>query len=94
MSFKDPSTYYISNFDSDFAYFILDLLWWVMVINLLVALFNMLPLGIMDGGRFFYLGIWSVTGSEKFAKRAFKFITYAILFLFLAMIFFWLFGLA
>jgi len=54
----------------------------------------MLPLGIMDGGRFFYLAVLSVTGSEKFAKGAFKFMTYAILFLFLAMIFYWLVGIA
>ena len=39
-----------------------------MIINLLVALFNMLPLGFLDGGRFFYLTFLGLTGSEKVAK--------------------------
>lgn len=94
MSFKDPSTYYVPDFDGDFAYFILDLLWWIMVINLLVALFNMLPLGIMDGGRFFYLAMLYLSGSEKFASRAFKTMTYLILALFALLILYWLVGIA
>ena len=89
MSFKDSSTYYKPTWDGDFVYFIYHLLWWVMVINFLVALFNMMPLGMLDGGRFFYLAILSVTRSEKFAKNAFKFASYAILFVFLALMFFW-----
>lgn len=92
MSFKEPSTHYVPKFDGNFVIFISDLFWWVMVINLLVALFNMLPVGIMDGGRFFYLAIFSITGSEKIAKGAFKFITYAILFVFFALMFYWLIG--
>jgi len=59
------------------------------VINLLVALFNMLPLGMLDGGRFFYLAILGITGSEKFAKKAFKFMGYLILFVFLLLMFMW-----
>jgi len=94
MSFKNSSTYYTPKFDGNFVKFISDLFWWVMVINLLVALFNMLPLGMMDGGRFFYLAILSITGSERFAKGAFKFMTYLILFVFLALMFYWLIGIA
>lgn len=55
MSFKDSSTYYKPTWDGEFVYFIYHLLWWAMIINLLVALFNMMPLGMLDGGRFF---IW------------------------------------
>ena len=91
MFFKDSSTYYEPTFDGNFAYFILHLLWWIMVINFLVALFNMLPLGILDGGRFFYLLLLSITGSESFAKNAFKFITYFILFMFLLLMLVWAF---
>ena len=86
MSFKDPSTYYTSG---NFAEFIYHLLWWVMIINLLVALFNMMPLGMLDGGRFFYLAVLGVFGSEKFAKSAYRVATYFILFMFALMMFFW-----
>jgi membrane-associated protease RseP (regulator of RpoE activity) len=89
MSFKNPSTHYVPTWDGDFVYFIYHLLWWVMIINLLVAFFNMMPLGMLDGGRFFYLTILSITHSEKFAKGLFKVTTYAILFLFLLLMFFW-----
>ena len=89
MSFKYPSTLYKPTWDGEFVYFIYHLLWWIMVINLLVALFNMMPLGMLDGGRFFYLTILSITRSEKIAKQAFKFATYAILFVFLLLMFFW-----
>jgi len=89
MEFKDSSTYYKPTWDGEFVYFIYHLLWWVMVINLLVALFNMMPLGILDGGRFFYLTMLSITRSEKFSKAAFRLIGYAILFVFLVLMFFW-----
>jgi len=89
MGFKESSTYYKPIWDGNFVYFIYHLLWWVMVINLLVALFNMLPLGMLDGGRFFYLVVLSVTGSKKAAKWAYKIAGYAILFVFLLLMFFW-----
>ena len=75
---KNPFVYYESDL-GDLGWFIYYLLWWIVVIDILVALFNMLPLGILDGGRYFYLTIWSLTGSEKIGKKAFKFVTWAIL---------------
>ncbi|NPE27068.1 hypothetical protein HNV12_03640 [Methanococcoides sp. SA1] len=89
MGFKEASTYYKPTWDGEFVYFIYHLLWWVMIINLLVALFNMLPLGMLDGGRFFYLGVWGLTGKEKLGKWAYKAATYLILFMFVLMMFFW-----
>lgn len=71
-SIKDPFTYYAPTWGGDFAWFLYYLLWWVFMINLLVALFNMLPLGMLDGGRFFYLAIWSLTGKEQWGKNAYK----------------------
>jgi membrane-associated protease RseP (regulator of RpoE activity) len=91
-SFEDKSTYYVPTWDGDAVYFIKDLLWWVAIINLFVALFNMLPLGILDGGRFFYLAVLSLTKSKKVAKKSFKFISFLILLLFLSMVFFWAFS--
>jgi membrane-associated protease RseP (regulator of RpoE activity) len=89
MGFKDATTYYKPIWDGNFVYFIYHLLWWVMVINLLVALFNMLPLGILDGGRFFYLTVLSITRSKTVAKWAYRVAGYAILFVFLLLMFFW-----
>lgn len=88
VDYKNPATNYEQRFEAaDFFY---NLFWWIMIINFLVALFNMLPVSILDGGRFFYLTIASITGSEKIAKKSFKFVGLIILFLFLIMIFFWL----
>ena len=75
---KDPFVYYQSGL-GDLGIFIYDLLWWAVVISLSVALMNMLPLGIFDGGRFFYLTIWGLTGKEKAVKWAYKISTWLIL---------------
>lgn len=78
-SFREPSTYYEPKVDGNLITFIWHLFYWVALINILVALFNMLPLGMLDGGRFFYLTILSLTKSEKIASFAFKAVTKLIL---------------
>jgi len=88
--YKKPSVYYQPR--NDLSIFVKDLLWWVFIINLLVALFNMLPLGILDGGRFFEITVLSLTGSKKFAKRFFNGISILILLLFLILVAKWLFS--
>ncbi|MEK6844439.1 MAG: site-2 protease family protein [Nanoarchaeota archaeon] len=87
---KDPFVYYQSNI-GNIGIFIYHLLWWIVLINISVALVNMLPLGIFDGGRFFYLTVLCITGSEKIAKRAFKTSTYLMLALIAALMVKWLF---
>ncbi len=57
--------------------------------SLSVALINMLPVGIFDGGRFFYLTILALTKSEKIAKRSFVFLTQFFIFLLLLLLIFW-----
>ena len=89
-SYQEPHIYYEPKVE--FNLFIKDLLWWIFVINLLVALFNMLSLGALDGGRFFYLTIAGLTGSEKVAKFSYKLIAYIIWVLFLALIIKWAIG--
>jgi len=88
---KNPNTYYTSNFDA--AEFIYDFLWWLVIISFSVALVNMLPVGIFDGGRFFYLAILAITKKEEIAKKTFKFVTYLFLFLLLVIMIFWAIGL-
>jgi len=91
-SVRDPLVYYEPVVDGDFVQFIYDLLWWIVMINILVALFNMLPVSILDGGRFFYLTIWGITKSEKAGRRAFQIATWFIVLLLVVMVIRWLFN--
>lgn len=92
-SFRDDSVYYRAKYNPDFAFYIYNLLWWIMMINLFVGLFNMLPLGILDGGRFFYLSILILVKDKKIAEKSFKWATRLIGLIFLIMILAWIFSL-
>ncbi len=87
-SFKKPNVYYKPRFDG-LSVFVYNLLWWLVLISISAALINMLPVGIFDGGRFFYLTILALTKNEKTAKRSFMLLTKFFLFLFLLLIVFW-----
>lgn len=69
----------------DFGIFIFNLLWWIVILNILVALFNMLPAGIFDGGRFFMISVWAITGKKQIGEKAFKWATTLVGLLFLAL---------
>ncbi|MBM3232700.1 hypothetical protein FJZ18_00850 [Candidatus Pacearchaeota archaeon] len=73
----------------DLGTYFFHMFWWVMTINFFVALFNMLPLWILDGGRFFYLTVAGITKSEKIGAIAFKIATWIILLLVLLMMLGW-----
>ena len=88
LPFKDPHTFYESKIGG-FGQFILDLLGLIILITISVAVLNMLPVGIFDGGRFFYLTIWGLTRSESKARKAFGFMTYLFLALVGLMMLFW-----
>lgn len=78
-------------FKSDILYFLYYMVFWVFLLNLAVAIFNMLPLLIFDGGRFFYLTILGITKSEKAAKKAYKWMGILILASILLLLGTWLF---
>jgi len=88
---KDPTIYYESSIGK-WGTFIYDLLWWMVLISLSVALVNMIPVGIFDGGRFFLLTIWGITGNRKIGEQAFKISTWIILILVALLMFKWLFA--
>jgi membrane-associated protease RseP (regulator of RpoE activity) len=90
-SFKKPNVYYAPVFDG-ISVFIYNLLWWLILISVSVALINMLPVGIFDGGRFFYLTILALTKSEARAKKWFQFSTYFFLFLLFLLMALWAFS--
>lgn len=71
---KDPTLYYESKI-GDLGTFIYELLWWIIIVSFSVALMNMLPLGIFDGGRFFLLTVWGITKRKDLGEKAFKLVT-------------------
>jgi len=79
IAYKETGTDYQPRFNSDFMEFIYYLIWWLALMNIGVALMNMWPVAIFDGGRMFMLTVWGITKSEKFAMVMFKFTTYLIL---------------
>ncbi len=88
LSFKEPHVYYSSTIGS-FGIFIYNLLWWMVLICITVAFINMLPVGMFDGGRFFYLTVLSITKNEKTSERALKILTWFFLFLLLLLMVAW-----
>ncbi len=88
LSFKKPNVYYEPKFDG-WSVFIYNLLWWLVLISISVALINMLPIGIFDGGRFFYLTILAITKNEKIAKNSFIILTKFFLLLVVMLLILW-----
>ena len=86
-SFRASEVYYKPVFKA--AEFIYDWLWWLVLVCLSVALVNMLPVGIFDGGRFFFLIMLAITKDKEKSKKIFAAVTYFFLFLILVMMVFW-----
>jgi len=89
---KDPLLLYKPKINSEVADYIYYLIWWIMIINLFVSLFNMLPFGIFDGGRFSYLLILSLTKSKEKTERIHKVLRGIIILSFFLLIFSWVFA--
>lgn len=87
-SIKDKNIYYQPKFDG-VSIFIYNLFWWIILISISVALINMLPVGIFDGGRFFYLTVLAITKNKKIARKLFGLSTMFFLFLLLLVMFAW-----
>ncbi|MCX8159277.1 MAG: M50 family metallopeptidase [Candidatus Pacearchaeota archaeon] len=89
---RNPLILYKPKINKDVADYFYYLIWWAMMINLFVALFNMLPFGIFDGGRFSYLLILSIIKSKEKAEKIYKIISSIIILAFLLIIFSWFFA--
>lgn len=66
--------------------FILTLVWWLAILNLGVGMFNLLPLGILDGGQMLLAFLEKKLGEKK-AQKVFKGISTFFLIILLIMIF-------
>lgn len=89
---EDPNVYYISHW-GNFGIFIKYLLWWIIFINLAVALSNMIPAGIFDGGHFFHLTVQGITKSKKFANVLYRIVTWIIIAALILLMLKWVFNL-
>ncbi len=87
--FREPFTNYQAK--SEFVSFIYYLIFWIFLLNFLVALFNMLPFAILDGGRFFYLTVLGIIKNEKISEKIYKYVGMLILFFLLLMMVVWFF---
>jgi membrane-associated protease RseP (regulator of RpoE activity) len=87
-SFRKPNVYYEPKFNG-INIFVYNLLWWLILISISVALVNMLPMGIFDGGRFFYLTLMAITKKEKIAKKIVAYTGFFLFFLLALIMFFW-----
>ncbi len=65
---KDQYKFEFFNFYPVYGWFI-ELMFWLFTISLGVGLFNLLPLGPVDGGRMFYIGMFAFFKNEKIAKK-------------------------
>ena len=54
---------------------------WIFILNFLIALVNLLPLPVVDGGRMLYLAILGFVKDEKKAKKIFSVIAFLCLLL-------------
>ncbi|MEK6812822.1 MAG: M50 family metallopeptidase, partial [Nanoarchaeota archaeon] len=63
------------------------LLFWIFIVSLGIGLFNLLPLGPIDGGRMFYTGLGYIVKKESLQKRIFGAVTLFCLLLILINLF-------
>ncbi|MFT4310707.1 MAG: site-2 protease family protein [Candidatus Woesearchaeota archaeon] len=71
-----------------------DLIKWLIIFNLMVGIFNMLPLVITDGGQMFRIAVAKTTGSVQTANKITVLLGFIFGFIILAGIGVWVFGLA
>lgn len=89
---KDPNVYYEPKIDGDLTEFFYNLLLWLVMINFGVALANMWPVAIFDGGYFFYLIVLSITKNKKIAEKSLKISTALFLGAIALLMIFWAVG--
>ncbi len=89
---KDPNIYYEAKTNADLTEFFYNLLLWLVMINFGVALANMWPVAIFDGGYFFYLIVLSITKNKKIAEKSLKISTTLFLGAIALLMIFWAVG--
>lgn len=88
--FFSPYSYASPKYNPELLTFFRDLFFWLILICISVALLNMLPLGILDGGKFLYITALGLTKSKKKAGLVFKIAAFLVLLIFLVLMLVWL----
>ena len=77
-------------FNEDLTNFIKYFLFWAILINISVALFNMMPFGIFDGGRMAFIGLLALTKKKKKALIMYKLLSLFTILILFALMFVWM----
>lgn len=87
---KNPFMSYGPKYNQEIYSFFSFLFFWLIIASIGMALFNMLPFGFLDGGRFFFLTVLAITKSKKRTDKIYKIANIIILLIFAFMIATWL----
>jgi len=69
--------------------FLKDLIYWIIIINISVAIFNMLPFLFLDGGKVSYLTFLSFFKNKKKAMLAYNVFSFIMIFILILIFLFW-----
>ncbi len=89
LNLRNPFIYYKPKILEGLTIFIYNLFLWLVLINLSVALVNMLPFSIFDGGRVFFLTVLAITQNRKKSEKIFKIVNNIILLALAALMILW-----
>lgn len=91
--FRDANTYYEPKLKYEATEFFYNLILWLFLINFGVALANMWPVAIFDGGYFFYSLMLLITKNRKLSEKSLKWATKIFLAILALMMILWAKGL-
>ncbi|MEM4318345.1 MAG: site-2 protease family protein [Candidatus Pacearchaeota archaeon] len=69
--------------------FVKDLLYWLVIIGISVALFNMLPFSFLDGGKTIYLTFLLIFKNKNAARKGYAFFSFIVILILIAMFVLW-----
>jgi membrane-associated protease RseP (regulator of RpoE activity) len=87
---KNQFMNYAPRYNQEVFSFFSTLFIWLILLCFAVATFNMLPFGFLDGGKFFYLAVLSMTKKKKLSEKIYKGASMIIVLIFVAMVVVWL----
>jgi membrane-associated protease RseP (regulator of RpoE activity) len=77
-------------FNKDILDFIKYFFFWAILINISVALFNMMPFGIFDGGRMAFIGFSILTKSKKKSLLFYRLLSSFVIFILILLMLVWM----
>jgi membrane-associated protease RseP (regulator of RpoE activity) len=86
---KNPFMSYAPRYNSQVFSFFSTLFIWLVLLCFAVATFNMLPFAFLDGGKFFYLAMLSITKNKKLSEKLYKWASIFIVLILIAMMVVW-----